>query len=58
MTLKFKKLFDTTKKTVRKMDIRIVEVTDPIEQAVFEVYTALELGTTREQGGYNNFGTY
>ena len=51
----FKKLFDESKKSVRSMGIRVVEVTDPIEQAVFEVYAALELGTTREQGGFNDF---
>lgn len=51
----FKKWFDATKETVRSMGIRVVEVTDPIEQAVFEVYAALELGTTREQGGFNDF---
>ena len=51
----FKKLFDATKEMVSKMGIRVVEVTDPIEQAVFEVYAALELGTTREQSGYNDF---
>ena len=37
------------------MGIRVVEVNDPIEQVVFEVYAALELGTTREQGGFNDF---
>ena len=51
----FKKWFDATKESVRGMSIRVVEVTDPIEQAVFEVYAALELGTTRQQGGFNDF---
>ena len=51
----FKKWFDATKESVRNMGIRVVEVTDPIEQAVFEVFAALELGTTREQGGFNDF---
>ena len=51
----FKKLFDATKETVHSMGIRVVEITNPIEQALFEVYSALELGTTREQGGYNDF---
>ena len=50
----FKKWFDMTKEMVRKMSIRVVEVTDPIEQAVFEVYAAMELETTREQGGFND----
>lgn len=50
-----KKLFDATKKSVRCMGIRVVEINNPIEQAVFEVYAALELGTTQEQGGFNDF---
>ncbi|MCY3691666.1 MAG: GIY-YIG nuclease family protein [Chloroflexota bacterium] len=53
----FEKWFDTTKEIVSKMGIRVVEVTDPIEQAVFEVYAALELGTIRGRGqvGFNDF---
>jgi predicted GIY-YIG superfamily endonuclease len=51
----FKKLFDATKKSVRCMGIRVVEINNPIEQAVFEVYAALELGTTQEQVGFNDF---
>ena len=51
----FKKWFDATKEVVSKMGVRVVEINDPIEQAVFEVYAALELGTTREQGGFNDF---
>ena len=51
----FKKWFDATKEWVRGMGIRVVEINNPIEQAVFEVYAALELGTTREHGGFNDF---
>ena len=51
----FKKLFDATKKHVYDMGIRVVEVNDAIEQAVFEIYAAMELETTREQGGFNDF---
>ena len=53
----FKKWFDATKEIVSKMGIRVVEVTDPIEQAIFEVYAALELGTIRGRGqvGFNDF---
>lgn len=43
------------RKRVGKMQFRVVEITDPIEQTLFEVYAALQLGTTREQGGYNDF---
>ena len=31
------------------MSIRVVEVTDPIEQAVFEVYAALELNRSQSE---------
>lgn len=53
----FKKWFDATKEMVSKMGIRVVEVNDPIEQAVFEVYAALKLGTIRGRGqvGFNDF---
>ena len=54
----FKKWFDATKARVHSMSIRVVEVTNPIEQAVFEVYAALELGTTRQHGGFNDFANH
>ena len=41
-------------KRVCKMQFRVVKVTDPIEQTLFEVYAALQLGTM-QQGGYNDF---
>ena len=37
------------------MKIRVAAVTDAIEQTLFEVYAALELGTTRQQNGCNDF---
>ncbi|MCE2499707.1 MAG: GIY-YIG nuclease family protein [Dehalococcoidia bacterium] len=42
---------------VSKMQFRIVKVNDDYEQYSFELYAALELGTTLEQGGYNSFET-
>ena len=42
---KFKNLFGAAKERVRKMDVRVVEVRDPIEQTVLEVYAHLELNT-------------
>ena len=51
----FKPFFDAAKTNVKAMRFRVVEITDAIEQAVFEVYAALELETTREQGGFNDF---
>ncbi len=45
-------LFREAKARVSRMKVRIVEVNCPIEQAVFEVYAAMELGTIPH---YNNF---
>ena len=36
------------------MEVRVVEIMDPVLQAVFEIYAALTLGTTR----YNRFDTH
>ena len=49
----FGEIFRQAKDRVRRMKIRVVEVTDPIEQTVFEVYAALALETP-----YNNFETH
>lgn len=54
----FRPLFKVAKKRVRGMEFRVVEINDAIEQAVFEVYAAMELGTTLEQGGYNDFDNH
>ncbi len=51
----FKPFFDEAKAQVRQMQTRVVQVTDAIDQTVFEVYAALMLGTTVQQGGYNDF---
>ena len=51
----FKPLYGQAKERVRNMQVRVVEVSDAIEQSVFEVYTALYLKTTRDHGGYNDF---
>lgn len=53
----FSRWFSDAKEKVRQMQCRVVEVPDAIEQAVFEIYAALELGTTRPQG-YNDFETH
>ena len=37
----FKPLYDEMKKRVKKMQIKVVEVEDPVEQTFFEVYAAL-----------------
>ena len=46
----FRRRFDAAKERVRKMDVHVVGVQDPIEQTIFEVYAHLELDTR-----YNSF---
>jgi hypothetical protein len=41
----FKPVYDEMKDRVSKMQIKVVEVEDPVEQTFFEVYAALELET-------------
>lgn len=50
----FRDLFIAAKSRIRKMDLKIYEVEDPITQYLLEVYAHLSLGTYR----YNNFNTY
>ena len=42
---KFQRLFSGAKEQVTKMDVKVVEVRDPIEQTIFEVYAHMELET-------------
>ena len=51
----FAPLFDAAKERVAKMKVQVVEVNDPVEQALFEVYAADRLGTL---GRYNTFDTH
>ena len=46
----FKSLYDGAKGRVRNMGVRVVEIEDDIEQAIFEIYAHMELGTP-----YNTF---
>ena len=41
----FKSLFDATKERVRRMQVRVVDVEDPIEQTILEVCAHLALHT-------------
>lgn len=50
----FRQIYYEMKDRVSKMKIKVVEVTDPVEQTLFEVYAALELKTQR----YNEWGTH
>lgn len=45
----FKPIYDEMKERVSKMQIRVVEVEDPIDQTIFEVYAALELDTPHNE---------
>ena len=49
----FKMLYEEAKARVATMEIRIVEVVDPIEQTIFEVFAAVSLETK-----YNNFDNH
>ena len=51
---KYEAKFLEQKLRVRNMEVRVVEVRDSVIQAVFEIYAALTLGTTR----YNRFDTH
>jgi predicted GIY-YIG superfamily endonuclease len=44
----FKKIYKETKERVSRMKIRTIEISDPIEQTIFEVYAHLELKTKNE----------
>ena len=41
----FRRHFDMAKERVRRMEVRVVALSDPIEQTIFEVYAHLKLGT-------------
>lgn len=49
----FKALFSAEKARVAAMHVRVVEITDPNTQAVFEVYAAMVLGAR-----YNDFDNH
>jgi len=41
----FSKHYFAQKVEVRKMKVRVIEIIDPAEQALFEIYASLEMGT-------------
>jgi hypothetical protein len=49
----FSKAFTDCKSRVRIMDLRFVEETDPLRQALLEIYVSIVLGTK-----YNDFDTH
>jgi hypothetical protein len=44
----FAQKYKDAKDRVSKMQIKAIEIDDPVEQTLFEVYAALELGTNNE----------
>jgi hypothetical protein len=48
----FREAFTAAKRRVRSMDVRYVEETDPLKQALLEIYVAVVLGTP-----HNDFDT-
>jgi hypothetical protein len=49
----FAEAFSQAKTRVRQMDLRFVEQTDPLRQALLEIYVSVVLGTK-----YNDFDTH
>lgn len=49
----FAEAFGKAKARIREMDLRFVEETDPLRQALLEIYVAVALGTK-----YNDFETH
>ena len=50
----FAPLFTKAKERVRKMSVRFVEIQDPIEQTIFEVYAHMELVTPPRFNSFEN----
>ena len=50
----YKALFQKERERVRKMDVRVVGITNQVEQTLFETYAILRSGTTPK---YNEFHT-
>lgn len=51
---RYKAEFSEQKQRVRSMEVRAVEITNSVVQAVLEIYAALALRTTQ----YNRFDTH
>jgi hypothetical protein len=49
----FDTAFTSAKQRIRKMDLRYVEETDPLRQALLEIYVSIVLKTP-----YNDFNTH
>jgi predicted GIY-YIG superfamily endonuclease len=49
----FRSAFDAARRRIKEMDVQFVEETDPIRQALLEVFTAMEV-----RARYNNFDNH
>ena len=47
----FSEAFDQARARIRQMDVQVVEILDPVDQALFEIYAAEELSTPFNQWG-------
>jgi len=45
MDEEFSLKYDEAKKEISKMGVRVIEIKNPVEQALFEIYASLELAT-------------
>ena len=45
MDAEFSLQYDEAKKEISKMGVRVIEIKNPVEQALFEIYASLELAT-------------
>ena len=50
----FAAMFDAAKQRVARMDVRVIEIPDPIVRSLFEMYVAEALGLEK----YNSFETH
>lgn len=50
----FAPFFSAAKERVAQMPVQFIELEDPIERTIFEIYAALHLGTEK----YNSFETH
>jgi excinuclease UvrABC nuclease subunit len=51
----FAAIYDAQKARVARMDVQFIEIKDPVERTIFEVYAAMKLGTYPR---FNSFETH
>jgi len=50
---RFKPIFDSAKERISKMKVRLIEIEQPEVQAIFEIFTAMSIGSK-----YNDFDNH